>query len=80
MTKRERQAREYAAERIETDFWRLMRFSLERRLTYATLVCSGAKPADAAMLAAASAARAYRASLDEIDREWLRITTPKGIA
>jgi len=57
MTKRERQAREYAAERIE-DAQRLGRYlrrhwlPIMRRLNYAAMVCSGASPADAALPAA----------------------------
>jgi hypothetical protein len=57
MTKRERQAREYAAERIE-DAQRLGRYlrrvvlPIMRRLNFATLVSSGATPADAARIVA----------------------------
>jgi hypothetical protein len=35
MTTRERQDREYAAERIEDAFWRLIRLMFERRLACA---------------------------------------------
>jgi hypothetical protein len=55
MTKRERQAREYAAERIE-EVNRLGRYlrrhwlPIMRRLNYAAMVCSGATAADAASL------------------------------